>query len=47
MAERHYSGELKVRVPPELYRQLAIAAAGQDTDCVCQKIWGHLWGHIR
>jgi len=29
LAERKYSGEFRVRIPPELHRQLAIAAAEQ------------------
>jgi predicted HicB family RNase H-like nuclease len=29
LAERHYSGEFRVRIPPELHRQLAMAAAEQ------------------
>jgi predicted HicB family RNase H-like nuclease len=29
LAERKYSGEFRVRIPPELHRQLAMAAAEQ------------------
>lgn len=29
LAEKHYSGEFKVRIPPELHRQLALMAAEQ------------------
>lgn len=29
LAERNYSGEFRVRIPPELHRQLALAAAEQ------------------
>ena len=29
LAERTYSGEFRVRIPPELHRQLAMAAAEQ------------------
>jgi len=29
MAERRYSGEFRVRIPPELHRKLAMAAAEQ------------------
>ena len=29
LAERKYSGEFRIRIPPELHRQLAIAAAEQ------------------
>lgn len=29
LAERQYSGEFRVRIPPELHRQLAMAAAEQ------------------
>ena len=29
LAERRYSGEFRVRIPPELHRQLAMAAAEQ------------------
>ena len=29
MSEKHYSGEFRVRIPPELHRQLAIRAAEQ------------------
>lgn len=29
LAERKYSGEFRVRIPPELHRQLVIAAAEQ------------------
>ena len=29
LAERKYSGEFRVRIPPELHRQLSIAAAEQ------------------
>ena len=29
LADRQYSGEFRVRIPPELHRQLAIAAAEQ------------------
>ena len=30
LSERSYSGEFRVRIPPELHRSLAIAAAEQD-----------------
>ena len=29
MAEKHYSGEFRVRIPPLLYRKLALTAAEQ------------------
>ena len=29
LAEKHYSGEFRVRIPPELHRQLALMAAEQ------------------
>jgi predicted HicB family RNase H-like nuclease len=29
MAEKHYSGEFRVRIPPELHRNLALQAAEQ------------------
>lgn len=29
LAEKHYSGEFRVRVPPEVHRALAIQAAEQ------------------
>ena len=29
LAEKHYSGEFRVRIPPELHRSLAIQAAEQ------------------
>lgn len=29
LAEKHYSGEFRVRIPPELHRRLAIQAAEQ------------------
>ena len=29
MAERHYSGEFRVRIPPQLHRKLALPAAEQ------------------
>jgi len=29
IAEKHYSGEFRVRIPPELHRALAMQAAGQ------------------
>lgn len=29
LAEKHYSGEFRVRIPPELHRQLALLAAEQ------------------
>jgi predicted HicB family RNase H-like nuclease len=29
LAEKHYSGEFRVRIPPELHRQLALTAAEQ------------------
>ena len=29
LAERQYSGEFRVRIPPELHRQLAMAATEQ------------------
>ena len=29
LSEKHYSGEFRVRIPPELHRQLAIQAAEQ------------------
>jgi predicted HicB family RNase H-like nuclease len=29
LAEKHYSGEFRVRVPPEVHRDLAIQAAEQ------------------
>jgi len=29
LSEKHYSGEFRVRIPPELHRQLALMAAEQ------------------
>ncbi len=29
LAEKHYSGEFRVRIPPQLHRSLALAAAEQ------------------
>ena len=29
LAEKHYSGEFKVRIPPQLHRDLALSAAEQ------------------
>lgn len=29
LSEKHYSGEFRIRIPPELHRQLAVAAAEQ------------------
>ena len=29
LAEKHYSGEFRVRIPPEVHRALAMQAAGQ------------------
>ena len=29
LAEKHYSGQFRVRIPPELHRQLALLAAEQ------------------
>ena len=29
MAEKHYSGEFRVRIPPQLHRKLALTAAEQ------------------
>jgi predicted HicB family RNase H-like nuclease len=29
LAEKHYSGEFRVRIPPEIHRALAIQAAEQ------------------
>ena len=29
LAERHYSGEFRVRIPPQVHRNLALAAAEQ------------------
>jgi predicted HicB family RNase H-like nuclease len=29
LAEKHYSGEFRVRIPPQLHRNLALAAAEQ------------------
>lgn len=30
LAEKHYSGEFRVRIPPQLHRALAMQAAEQD-----------------
>jgi predicted HicB family RNase H-like nuclease len=36
LAERQYSGEFRVRIPPALHRQLAMAAAEQGVSLNCQ-----------